>query len=284
MKKMVVVLNKLSGNSNKVDEKKVVDKLSSEYEILRVCVINKPSDKFDLSDCECVAVYGGDGTLNNVLKKLPDRPIEILYCPTGTLNELGNTLKHKCAKKPLLMETGELAGRRFAYVAAAGIFTQIGSNASTKDKKRFKVVAYFGEVLRNYKVAHIGANIKTDNGDFEGEYTLVMFIDSNRCFGFRFNHLYNQNDGRLHMLLIRAPKGSGLWAKIKVFFPLFRVFFLGLRKEKRAKNIVFVPISSAKAILKKEQKFCFDGECQSVSGEFEIKVKPLSSPVQLLKL
>ena len=284
MKTMVVIINKLSGNAKKVDETKIVDRLSLDYKIIRVYLIASKNDRFDISDCDSVAVYGGDGTLNSVLKNLPDHDIEILYCPTGTLNELGNTLKKKCGDKPLISETGELKGCRFAYVAATGTFTSVGFTASTKRKKRYKIIAYFDEVLKNYKVAHIAAKINSDGGNFEGIYTLIMFIDSNRCFGFRFNRLYKPNDGKLNLLLISAPKGNGLGAKIKIFFPLFRVFFMGLSKEKRTKNIVFVSVSKASVKLDSEQTFCFDGECQQIKGEFNVDVKPLTSPIKLIKL
>ncbi|MDD4839206.1 MAG: diacylglycerol kinase family protein [Clostridia bacterium] len=281
-KRIVVVLNILSGNAGRVDEKKVIGNLSNEYEILRVCHIKNKADTFDICGADAVAVYGGDGTLNSVLRKVAGKDIEIFYCPSGTLNEVGKTLKKKYNKKLMLTETGVLAGNRFAYVAATGTFTSIGVKTSPELKKRFKLVAYFGDVLRCYKVAHIAAKFETDNGIFEDVYTLAMFIDSNRCFGFSFNRLFEPNDGKLHMLLIKAPKGSGLLAKIKIFFPMFRVFFMGISKAKTTKNIVFVPISTAKVSLETPQTFCFDGEAQIVEGKFLIEVAPLTCPIKLI--
>lgn len=282
-KKLIAVINELSGNAKAAEEQKFLLSLAQDYDVARIYYIKGKNDGFDLAGCQAVAVYGGDGTLNSVLRKLPkDDEIEILYRPSGTLNELGKTIKQRCGKDLTLSETGVFCGMRFAYVAAAGTFTSIGVMTSTKEKKRVKFFAYFSDVLRFYKVMHIKADINSDAGDFSGEYTLMMFIDSNRCFGFRFNSLYKPNDGKLHMLLIRAPKGGGLFAKIKIFFPMFRVFFMGLRREIRTKNIVFANISSAQLKLYEPQRFCFDGECQNVGGTFSVGVEPLKSPIRLI--
>lgn len=283
-KKIVAVINDLSGNANKADEELFLEKLSLSYDVSRVYFIRCKTDEFDLTGFSAVAVYGGDGTLNSVLRKLPDYDIEILYRPSGTLNELGKTMKNKCGKKPMLTETGIFSGKRFAYVAAAGTFTSIGAKTSSLVKKRIKLLAYFSDVLRNYKIQRIKLKLSTDRGEYDGEYTLVMFLDSNRCFGFRFNKLYKPNDEKIHLLMIKSPKGNGIFSKIKIFFPLFRVFFLGVNKEIYGKNITFVGIKKANGCLAEEESFCFDGECQSVSGEFSLEVKPLTSPIKLFLL
>lgn len=106
------------------------------------------------------------------------------------------------------------------------------------------VLAYLLRVVREYKVWNIGARVTADGDVYTGNYTLIMAIDSMRCFGFRFNRLYEPDDGKVHLLLVRSPGKDNFVNRVRIFFPLFRAFFIGFGKEKHGKDITFRAVKS----------------------------------------
>lgn len=59
-----------------------------------------------------------------------------------------------------------------------------------------------------------------------------------------------------------------------MFFPFFRAFFIGLKKEKSKGKIIFEKTYSTYLDLKSDVDFCKDGEKQTVSeGEYKVSFK-----------
>ncbi len=226
-----------------------------------------------------VVVCGGDGTLNSILNTPTSHETEIFYIPYGTLNELSSGDKEDEFD---VYEIGEVNGKRFSYVMACGIFTPLGYVVDEKKKKRFKKLAYISEVINEYKVHRVKAVMSIDNKEYRGEYSLIMAIDSPCCFGFKFNKAYKFDDGLMHLLTIKAPKNNGFWGKVKLFFPLFRAFFIGFKKEYSSKNMLFTPFKHLEMDIDKTT-FDLDGERVVLDGKLEISVHKLSSPIKVIK-
>lgn len=89
-----------------------------------------------------------------------------------------------------------------------------------------------------------------------------MAAKAKYVFGFKLNKLYKHNNGKGHLLLIKAPRGA--FKRIKLFCRFFRTFFIGFKKEKRTQNIQFFEFSKVTLEFETEQVFCLDGE-QAVS-------------------
>ncbi len=147
----------------------------------------------------------------------------------------------------------------FSYVLAAGSFTPIGYAADVKLKKKIGALAYVLQILKQFKPYRIGAKIRCGNKTYEGDFTLIMVVKSPRCFGFRFNRAYDPDSISGHLVAIRSPKHGGLLGKIEMFFPFFRVFFLGLRSEREGR-IIFKKIYSCDITHSSETVYCRDGE------------------------
>ena len=126
------------------------------------------------------------------------------------------------------------------------------------------------KVIAAYKVYDIEAEIEAGDKKYSGHYSLIMAIDSNRCFGFDFNKCYRDGEDDFHLLLIKTTGKNNLIGKIRMFFPFFRAFFIGFKEEYHSKNIDFMPVSDVKIELKKEQIFCIDGEKREKSGTLSI--------------
>ena len=276
----LLVVNTLSGNAAKVREQELIKRYAATDNV-RIEYIRDPADTYDVEGVDKLIVCGGDGTLNHALNLCRDRDMDVYYLPFGTFNEAAKGVKHSGVKS--LAKLGRIGSTDFSYVAAAGSFTDIGHSTGTKSKRRFKIFAYFSRVLASYKVHRIGAEIDADGRLFKGDYTLIMFSNAVRCFGFRFNHLHRDNAEELQMLLIKAPKKDNLWGRIKMFFPFFRAFFIGFRKEYIGKNLLFLSIGKANLRLTGETPFCVDGEYKLLLGEHSVGKEEHRARVYLIK-
>ena len=259
MKTCVVATNTNSGNWRKEDEAKIRGALG-DY-ACRFCDIDEPLPP--LAEVDALAVAGGDGTLHNFLNRVKGTDLPLYYFPTGTLNEkarIGDS-------RPLV---GQINEDYFVYVVAAGSFTPIGYTAKVADKKRLKVLAYLLQSLREYKVHRIPATVAVDGTKYTGTYTLIMVLRSPRCFLFKFNKMYAPEKDSVHLLLIEAPKRDDLWGRVRIFAPLFRAFFVGFRKEKVSKHLVFREGRTAVVKLEQETVCNVDGEKKNLVGTYRL--------------
>lgn len=274
----VIVINRLSGNGNRADERTLKSAFERGYSVDFYYITQKQMLK-DFSAYERIVVCGGDGTLNGILNSKMRDDVEIIYLPYGTLNEFykggikdNHFLKDICFANDLY----------FSYVMAAGIFTPIGYCVNDKKKRKYKALAYISHVVKEYKIHRIKAKLTTQDYCDEGEYSLIMAIDSPRCFGFRFNRLFKTDDGIMHLLTIKAPKSSGLLCKIKIFFPLFRAFFIGFGKPYHSKNMDFRPFDSLQISLSEDVDFDVDGEKKTLGGDVNLGITCFAKPIQIL--
>lgn len=259
----LLVINTMSGNSCRVNEKALIAKYAADDDVT-VKYLRDPSDEYSVEGIDKLIVCGGDGTLNRALSLSAEKDIDLYYLPCGTFNETAKSFSGKGLRE--LGSIGKIGDREFAYVAAAGSFTDLGQAANPSAKKRFKLFAYFAKVLSSYRVHRIKANITTESLSLSGTYTLIMLSNAKRCFGFRFNRLHKRCPD-LQLIAISAPKKDNLWGRIKMFFPFFRVFFLGIGRERRKGNILVTSFKEGSISLSEETPFCLDGESVLLSGE-----------------
>lgn len=282
MSKCKLVINKLSGNAKRVASLEDINELLKEKYTEVDCAYIDGNNDIKICDeiegYDGLAVCGGDGTLNSAINAISGKNMELTYIPCGTFNDAARSMLlakklRKGDRRIRRVDLGQIGDTMFAYVLAGGIFSPIGYETKTKHKKRFKIFAYLSKVLKEYKIHRINAKITlTEDRILQDEYTLIMVINSRRCFGFKFNKIYRHNDGRAQLLLIKAPTSDGLWGKIKVFFPLFRAFFIGFRSDYDKENLKFLTIDQAFLELESETEFTVDGEKLTLSGGNYIKI------------
>lgn len=305
MKKCIIIINTRSGGSKKISFEKVEACLGKQYEYTRFTL---PDDgKFDARNYDAVAVCGGDGTLSWVLNDVYDLPIDVYYFPSGTLNDKAKAVRYSHAKtscpsvcdeppkgknivigmltpiyenddsptnmsdiKAIKPNTGTKNDTIvFSYVLAAGTFTPIGYTAKVSLKKRIGVLAYIGEVLKEYKLHRIDADILADGRKYDGRFTLLMYLKSPRCFGFKFNKAFDAEKESGHFIAIRSPMHGGPIGDIVLFMRFFRVFFIGLKKPMDG-NIIFIEASDIRVNQKGAHAYCRDGELQRIEGKYNV--------------
>lgn len=274
MKKCLIVINEMSGHAARINAAALLEKFSVAYDV-DFARIKSPDDGWSADGYDLVVACGGDGTFNRALNVCSENGTDLIYYGFGTFNECAKAkgTRRGGAEFIRLYEYASVGGRYFGYVAAAGSFTPLGYIVKPEKKQKLGVLAYLLEVVKQYRVFDIAARIDADGTDFSGNYTLIMAIDSMRCFGFRFNRLYRPDDGKVHLLLIRTPKFKGLLGKIAIFFPLFRAFFLGFSKEVHSRNLIFRAVSEATFSLDEPQIFDVDGDAVTLQGYIRVSVK-----------
>lgn len=202
-KKVLVLINPNSGKKN--SKESVLDALNvfsaNNYQ-MEIYLSQKPMDvtryieengeRFDM-----VAVFGGDGTLNeatNGLMKLKHKPL-ISYFPTGTMNDFGtnfgltNDMKQcaniACAGHIESFDVGKMNSRYFNYVAGFGAFCNVSYETKQELKKQIGNLAYIIKALHeipNLHPYHVKMNL--DGQVFEKDLMFGLIINGNRVAGF----------------------------------------------------------------------------------------------------
>lgn len=262
--KCLLLINASSGNSGGVvDDKELIAELEKAYGTVEKKVYNA-EENLDIAresaGYNAIALCGGDGTFNYAINALRDKKIELIFIPCGTFNDCAHTLKKiETVKKGYYrLDLGELNGRLYSYVAAAGSFTPIGYLPKSKHKKVFKRLVYYFYAIKEYKIHRINAKITADGRVYQDCYTLILAANSRYVFGFNFNRLFNLNDGKGQLLLIKSPKSP--FALVKMFFLFFRAFFVGFDKEYDSENIKFISFANCRIEAETPLEFCVDGE------------------------
>ena len=276
----LLVINTMSGNAEKINAKEIVGRYAVGDDVA-VKYLRHPTDGYSPQGVDKLIVCGGDGTLNHALTLCGDREIDLYYLPCGTFNETAKAVAEKGISR--MSDFGKIGESDFAYVAAAGSFTGLGQTTKNSLKRRFKILAYFAKVLSAYRVHRIPAEIVTEKVSEKGVYTLLMISNAKRCFGFRFNHLHGKAPERLQLIAIKAPEKDNLWGRIKMFFPFFRVFFLGIRKEHVGRNILVTSFQKGLITLSEETPFCLDGEIVHLSGAQFVRKEKGKARVYLIR-
>ena len=273
MKKCLIVINLMSGRAARIDRSKLLSRFGAAYDVT-FKEIRNDSDEWSAQGFDLVIACGGDGTFNRALNLCSADAVPLIYYGFGTFNECA---KAKGAKKGSreflrLYEYASVNGRFFGYVAATGTFTPLGYIVPPSEKQKLGIFAYLARVLGEYRVCSVPATVTADGTTFTGNYTLVMAIDSVRCFGFRFNRLYRPDDGKIQLLLIKSPGKDSLLNRARIFFPFFRAFFIGFRREVTTKNVVFRSAKSLTISTRAPETYDIDGDRAELDTLVEISV------------
>ena len=201
--KVLVLINPNSGKKNsKESVLDVLNVFSANNYQMEIYLSQKPMDvtryieengeRFDV-----VAVFGGDGTLNeatNGLMKLKHKPV-ISYFPTGTMNDFGTNFgltsdMKQCANIACdghieSFDVGKMNSRYFNYVAGFGAFCNVSYETKQELKKQIGNLAYIIKAIHeipNLHPYHVKMNL--DGKILEKDLMFGLIINGNRVAGF----------------------------------------------------------------------------------------------------
>jgi len=267
-KKCLIVLNSFSGGYKDVDVEKLKAAFGKGFDVETFII--KEGNDFSYQDVDRVVICGGDGTINRAYNQYVGTNTEVIYCPHGTLNETSKKDKLKDGIFEV-SDCGKANKKIFTYVFATGQFTPLGYVVDFKIKQKIKAFAYIAACVKQLKIRRINAKITADGVNYEGQYSLIMALDSPQCFQLPFNKMYQVNDNKLHMLIVKAPRFNGFFGLVELFFPFFRAFFIGFKKPYESKRMVFKELYNMDLQFDKEYDFCVDGEKWTMPTAISVK-------------
>lgn len=214
---------------------------------------------------DLVVCVGGDGTLNETINGVMDMPnrIPVGYIPTGTTNDLANTLgiPSDIGKATDLIMSGQtntydiglFNNRYYSYVASFGAFSSASYTTSQKMKNKFGHSAYFVKGLTEWSsIRSYRVKIEYDGGVMEEDVMLGSVLNSTSMGGiFKFDrNNIRLNDGYFEVLLIK---------KIN---PLVvpKLFFAVQKKDYSHPAFVFLKTRSIKITCEEPIDWTIDGE------------------------
>ncbi len=235
---------------------------------------------------DAVAVYGGDGTLMEVVSGLIGSEIPLIVLPGGSANvmakELGipQDLKEACAlmsQGPLEMKTidvGQFSNRYFIVGISIGFGADLVKGADRETKNKFGILAYFfaaAAALKRIKLVRY--YLKIDGKEYEVK-GLTCMISNAGNLGFTKISLdkhIDVSDGLLDVVIVRKANLS-----------FFKLIVITLIKRERPDNFELVAHWQGKEISvssSRKQVVQCDGE---VIDKFPLYIKVIPAAVRVL--
>ncbi len=284
--KLLFIVNPVSGRmALKTKLWQVLEKFSAAGLIVQVRFTTKKGDaalfaKECPKEISTVVCAGGDGTLNEVICGLMDNPYHhtLGYLPVGTTNDLATSLglskdvlratQHIIAGNTRLIDIGRISGRYFSYVASFGAFTEASYNTPQDAKNILGHLAYLLEgVMSVANIRPYRARFLLDEKEICGEFILASISNTTSLGGvLRLNdRLVSLNDGKLEVLLIRAP--SSLSQLNAIIGELLSQQFSG-------KDVLLLQAKQITVFTEEDLDWTLDGECFSAEKRVEIENIP----------
>lgn len=233
---------------------------------------------------DLVVCCGGDGTLNETINGVMDmeRRVPIGYIPTGTTNDLANTLGIPSGIKDatdLIMsgktnsyDIGLFNNRYFSYVASFGAFSSTSYTTSQKLKNTFGHSAYIMKGVADWSsIKPKRVRIEYDGGVIEEDIMLGAVTNSTSVAGiFKFDKSeIRLNDGWFEVLLIKKI------SLLQIPNFLFKV----LRQDYSDERFVFLKTRQLKITSDEPIEWSLDGE---FGGEHKVvNINVLSKAIRI---
>ncbi len=223
MKKCTVIYNPISGRGK---TQKVIPLIREHVESIgftcNIVETQRPSHAVDLAKKACednadlLIIVGGDGTFNECLNGIfltEKRPL-VGYVPAGTSCDIARTLgvSKKFPKSLDTIRAGLSAKMDvvrtnqgyFTYVAALGNYVDISFRTPSDMKERFGYLAYvLSGVKQFFRIRKMRLKVEIGQERIEGNYSLVLVVNSRHVAGFKLIDSPVLDDGRIDLVTYR---------------------------------------------------------------------------------
>ncbi len=284
--KCLYIYNPLSGKG-KAKKKRdyIISQLSSHFVDLEVIETQYAGHAKELAKDSCgkydyLIIAGGDGTLNEVVNGIAEqenRPI-IGYIPLGTVNDFAHSVgiprNIKGAVKtiingnPMQHEIFKAGHRYGVYVCAMGVATETSYATTQATKKKLGKLAYFLHgVKKVFKTKSIPLTLEFEGGKIEGQFGLMLAINSKYVASFKVNKKFVYNDGYVDILLVEEKKKI---VSVPRLLTIAKVFLLGFGV-KSSKYVTKLRLEKFTLTAPDDVVINLDGEGVG-SGKFDFEV------------
>lgn len=266
--KILFIYNPSSGNES--GEKfigKIEYNLKKYFDEVIIKRTEKENDatKFvgEVKDADAIGVYGGDGTINEVLLGMykNNSSAKLLILPGGTGNILAkrlgiprridNAIRCFDFKKTKKIDIGKANDKVFSLFASIGAVPEAIHEVSSDEKSRLGGLAYVKKSARKLASSEeYDLIVKSDDGNYFGEVDHLIVALISKVGKFEFTSINNSmNTGKANLVILT---NSDLRYRMSV-----------LKKSiegdvKEIKDIKYFSVSEVDISSNKNEKICID--------------------------
>lgn len=221
MKKAMLIINPTSGGEKALDYKEKLENKAKEYfEYVETKITEKAKDATAFADeaskenYEAVIVFGGDGTVNEVISGIAEKDYipKLGIIPGGTGNlitklleisqDIDEAIDQLDFNKTNVIDIGKANKSYFGYIFSVGSLPEAIHNVEIEDKTKYGVLAYAINTIKSViKDEVFNIKIETENGSYEGEASQVLVLLSNY---YADKKIFEDNkDGYANILILK---------------------------------------------------------------------------------
>ena len=221
MKKAMLIINPTSGGEKALDYKEKLENKAKEYfEYVETKITEKAKDATAFADeaskenYEAVIVFGGDGTVNEVISGIAEKDYipKLGIIPGGTGNlitklleisqDIDEAIDQLEFNKTNAIDIGKANKSYFGYIFSVGSLPEAIHNVEIEDKTKYGVLAYAINTIKSViKDEVFNIKIETENGSYEGEASQVLVLLSNY---YADKKIFEENkDGYANILILK---------------------------------------------------------------------------------
>ena len=151
-------------------------------------------------------------------------------------------------------DTGRFNQNYFNYVAAFGVFSNVGYETSNKWKHKIGKIAYFIKAFEQlFRIKPYKVNARIDGQEIDEELARIPWFKAKQV---------NLEDGKFEVILIKSPQH---------FFQLIPIFLSLVSHRYKNKHIIFRQAHEIQLDIEQEIQWTLDGEDAGKHKKVEIE-------------
>ncbi len=237
MQKIMLIINPTSGGEKALDYKeKLENKAKKYFEQVDTRITQKAQDATNFATeasrehYEAVLVFGGDGTVNEVISGIAERDYipKLAIIPGGTGNlitklleinqDIDGAIDELDFNSTNKIDIGKSNGYYFGYIFSIGSLPEAIHNVGIEDKTKFGILAYAINTMKSVVTDQVfNITVETENGNYIGEASHVLVLLTNY---FADKKIFDEDkDGYANILIL---KDASILTKLSVIPDLLK--------------------------------------------------------------
>ena len=287
MQKIMLIINPTSGGEKALDYKeKLENKAKKYFEQVDTRITQKAQDATHFAEeaskekYEAVLVFGGDGTVNEVISGIAERDCipKLAIIPGGTGNlitklleinqDIDGAIDELDFNSTNKIDIGKSNGNYFDYIFSIGSLPEAIHNVGIEDKTKFGMLAYAVNTVKSVVTDQaFNIQVETENGNYIGEASHVLVLLTNY---FADKKIFEEDkDGYANVLIL---KDASILSKLSVIPDLLKGDVVV------NENIEYMKARHIKISSDRELETDVDGD---KSDDLPVEIKVLDQHIQV---
>ena len=233
----MLIINPTSGGEKALDYKeKLENKAKKYFEQVDTRITQKAQDATHFAEeaskekYEAVLVFGGDGTVNEVISGIAERDYipKLAIIPGGTGNlitklleinqDIDGAIDELDFSSTNKIDIGKSNGNYFGYIFSIGSLPEAIHNVGIEDKTKFGMLAYAINTMKSVVTDQaFNIRVETENGNYIGPASHVLVLLTNY---FADKKIFDEDkDGYANILIL---KDASILTKLSVIPDLLK--------------------------------------------------------------